>query len=117
MVMLVSLDYASAHVRRDTTDDDADLTAKIEWSSDCVINYLGPQATFLETSGDVATDSAGNPLYVPNAVKGAVCLLAAEYYKNREAMQDGRIGEQWGYGYLPYDVVNMLYPLRDPVIG
>ena len=39
-VMLVRLQEASDHLRRDTTDDDNDLTLKIKAASAAIINYL-----------------------------------------------------------------------------
>lgn len=113
MVMLVSLAKASAHLRQDTDDDDADLTLKIHAASGAVINYLKAGATFLDSSDDVETDSFGDPIGVPYEVEAAVLLLLGDLYANREP-QDTDV---WDRGYLPRAVTALLYPLRDPALA
>jgi hypothetical protein len=115
---LVTLAQARAQLRSTTTADDTDLKMKISAASRAVVHYLdGGGRTFLNSSGQPDTDSAGKPLDVPEDVQLATLMLVAEYYKNREATQDGAVDPQFGYGYLPRPVVALLYPLRLPVIG
>lgn len=116
-MMLVTLQQASDHLRRDTTDDDTDLTLKVHAASAAVLNYLGAGATFLDSSGAVQTDSNGDPVDVPFEVQAATLLLVGEFYKNREGEQGGEIEPSHGYGYLPRPVVALLYPLRDPALS
>lgn len=110
MVMLVSLQQASDHLRRDGNDDDADLTLKIKAASGAVLNYLKSGEDFLDSAGDVELDSAGDPLFVPEEVQAAVLILVGMFY-------DGSSREDWEPGYLPKAVTALLYPLRDPAMG
>lgn len=128
-MQLVTLQEASDHLRRDTSDDDSDLLLKVRAASTAVITYLGSGKNLFEpeydadgnivtdTSGSYipATDSSGNKI-VRFDVKAATLLLIGEFYKNREAEQDGPIDAQYGYGYLPRPVVALLYPLRTPAV-
>ena len=111
-MMLVTLDEASDHLRRDTTDDDDDLTLKIMAASQAVQNYLKTTSPYeLDSNDDVVTDSDGDPV-VRFEVRAAVLMLVGELYRHR----DGD-GSNWGFGYLPLPVRAMLYPLRTPTMG
>lgn len=117
-MMLVSLQEASDHLRRDTEDDDMDLTLKIHAASAAVLNYLKSGAdSFLDSNGEVLQDSSGDPVGVPFEVKAATLLMVGELYKSREGAQEGAVDSQFGYGYLPRSVVALLYPLRDPALA
>lgn len=114
MVMLVSLDQASNHLRRDTDADDADLELKIEAASRAVLNYLKDAeilSTFLNSDGDVDYESDGIPIDVPQEIQQATLLLVGYFYKNRDSSSDFQMG------YLPPAVMALLYPLRDPAIA
>lgn len=110
MVMLVSLQQASDHLRRDTGDDDNDLILKVQAASGAVINYLKDGATFLETA--VELDANGEPIGIPFEVKAAVLLMVGYLYKER----DGDDGKSYEMGYLPRPVMSLLYPLRKPAL-
>lgn len=113
-MMLVTLQEASDHLRRDTTDDNADLELKIRAASAAVLRYLKDASPYeRDSNGDVVVDSNGDP-EVLFEVRAAVLLMLGELYKNREGEQGGEIPTQWGYGYLPRPVVALLYPLRHP---
>lgn len=112
MVMIVTLDQASEHLRRDTTDDDADLTLKIEAASKAVITFLKSGATFLDSQGDVPLDSSGIPV-VPEDIKAATLVLIGILYRDR----DGQEMDKWKQGYLPFTVTALLYPYRDPALA
>ena len=103
--MIVTLQEARDHLRSDTDSDDADLELKIAAAEEVVLTYLK-----LEDSDDI-------PAKAKNAAKAACLLLIGEFYKNREATQDGAVDAQFGYGYLPRPVVSLLYPHRDPSIA
>ena len=126
-MMLVTLQQASDHLRRDTTDDDTDLTLKIAAASNAVLTYLRNTSyayvPTVDSAGQIVRDSAGYPVpaldsagekTVLQDVQFATLLLVGEFYKSREGEQDGAIETQWGYGYLPRAVVALLYPYRDP---
>lgn len=111
--MLVTLAQASAHLRRDTTDDDADLTDKIIAASQVVLNYIGDGADDFINSFNV--DSAGNPI-IPAAVQAATLLLTGILYKIRDG-EGGIINPQFhDQGYLPLAVTALLYPYRTPTV-
>jgi hypothetical protein len=116
-MMLVTLEQASDHLRRDTDADDADLALKIETASELVVDYLKDAATFLDSSGEVPTDSAGNPIGVPARVRQATLLMVGELYKDRDGQQEGAVPTQWGYGYLPQGVTAVLYSMRVPTVA
>lgn len=113
MVMLVSLNQASAHLRRDTSDDDTDLTLKIHAASGAVLNYLKDGATFLDSADEVEVDSFGDPVGVPFEVQAAVLLLVGMFYMDREGVEP----DIWERGYLPRAVTALLYPLRAPALA
>lgn len=116
-MMLVTLEEAKYQLMMDHDQDDPYIMLLIQAASAAVVEYLKDGATFLDSSGEVPVDSAGDPEGVPFQVKAATLILIAEWYKNREAEQDGAIDPQWGYGYLPRPVTALLYPLRDPAMA
>lgn len=123
MVMLVSLKQASDHLRRDTDDDDADLELKIEAASEAVLNYLKDSSaiTFLDTAGEVETDSAGNPVGVPRAIQIATLMLVGIFYRDREGQSGSSnsrsSASEWRQGFLPPAITAVLYPLRTPEVA
>lgn len=118
MVMLVSVDQASAHLRRDTDSDDLDLLGKIMGASQAIMNYIAGGADgFTDSNGDVLPDSDGVAIDVPYDIQIACLLLIGEFYKNREAKQEGVVGAQFGYGYLPQPVISLLMPYRSWSLG
>lgn len=112
---LVTLAQAQFQCKSDAADDDA-LTLYIGAASRAVLAYLDG-ASFLDSDGNVPTDSDGNPADVPEDVQLATLFLVAEWYRNRDAEQGGAVDPQFGYGYLPRPVVALLYPYRTPVLG
>lgn len=49
-------------------------------------------------------------------IKQATKMLAAEWFLNREANNEGRNQGNAGLGFLPQPIQSILYPLRRPVI-
>lgn len=113
MPMLVTLQQASDHLRRDTTDDDADLTLKIKAASRAVINYLksGASVIVFDSFGEVVILSDGLP-DAPEDIQMATLLLLSIFYKDREG-QNERM-DNWQLGYLPMPVQSLLYHYRKP---
>lgn len=110
---LVSLQQASDHLRRDTDADDIDLSLKIAAASRSVLNYLGAGADFFLSSDRVVQlDSNLDPIGIPEEVQMATLILIGEFYSDRQADKTDR----WMHGYLPAPVINLLYPLRTPVM-
>jgi hypothetical protein len=122
MVMLVTLQEASDHLRRDTDDDDADLTLKILAASRAVINYLKNDMSVYEWE----LDSAGDRVYMQNSagdyiireeVKQAVLIMVGIFYIDRDAREytDTESGRaRLGDMSLPRVVHFLLDPLRKP---
>lgn len=125
MYAFVTLQEASDHLRRDTTDDDDDLQAKIYGCSAAVKGYLKTGSPFLpelDSNLDPVYDSEGNVVYerdsngdkiVHPLVEQATLILLSEVYdKTRTANM-----EDWQQGYLPMAVQNLLYTLRTPAMA
>lgn len=113
-MMLVTLEQARQHLRSDSVDDDLDLTEKIMGASNAVLNYLKSGAdAFLDSSGEVITDSSGDPVGVPYAVRAATLLMVGYLYRYRDENESG----EFERGYLPAPVTALLYPLRDPALA
>lgn len=110
-MMLISLDYASDHIRRDQADDDADLERKIRAASRAVVNYLGDSASmFLDSAGDPFVDSNGIVIDVPDDVQMATAMLVAEFY---DGVRGDAVDAQYGYGFMSAPIIALLYPYRD----
>jgi hypothetical protein len=118
-MMLVTFAQAAAHLRRDTTADDADLTLKIEGASKAVMNYIqGPGIDgFTDSAGDVFEDSNGVAQDVPRDIQSATLLLLSDFYNNRTPTASDPVPAEFGYGYLPRAVVALLYPYRSPSLA
>lgn len=109
---LVTLEQAKAHILVIHDQDDAHIQLSIAAASAAVITYLdGAEEVFMDSAGDV--DLA----LVPDDIKWATLLLIGEFFKSREAEQDGEISQAWGYGYLPRPIVALLFPHRENVIS
>ena len=104
---LVSIDQASDHLRRDTTDDDADLELKIEAASAAVMTYIDDDDFLRDSNGEFDTDSDGVVADVPAVVQAATLLMVGELYLSRE----GRFADT-SPGRLPPAVESLLYPLK-----
>lgn len=120
MVMLVSLEQASNHLRRDTADDDSDLIIKIAAASGAVINYLGQSRAedviAFDSSGDIVLDSAGDPVGVPEPIQAAVLLVIGDLYADRDGRDfiEGGTSERLSQIILPRTVHFLLDPYRLP---
>lgn len=116
MPMLVSLTQASDHLRRDTTDDNADLTLKIEAASDLVLRIITDHS-FIESSGFPFEDSAGNYPEVPRAIQMAVLILVGQFYADRigQDYAEGGASPRLGDIVVPRVVHVLLDPFRKPL--
>jgi hypothetical protein len=114
--MLISLQYASDHIRRDTVADNADVTRKIQAASSAIVKYLGMDF-FADSSGFIPEDSSGIALYVPDNVQLATAVLVEFYYAGAYNKPGWQVPEQYGYGYLPQPVIDLIYIDRGPVVA
>lgn len=122
--MLVTLQQASDHLRRDTTDDDLDLTLKIKAASSAVENYLKDKDLVyqytLDSAGDkvFVLDSAGDKI-IRDEVKSAVLILIGNLYIDRDgdAYTKGDYSERLGNESLPKTIHWLLDPLRKPTLA
>lgn len=134
MVMLVTLQQASDHLRRDTTDDDNDLTLKISAISRAILNYLKDDMLayqfemdehgkpVLDSAGDIVylRDSAGD--FIPRTeVQQAVLIMLGVVYIDREGKEyvDPRAAggqERLGNMSLPRVVHWILDAIRTPTL-
>lgn len=112
MVMLVTLQKASDHLRRDTTDDDNDLTLKIAAASQAVLNYL-KEVDFLDSAGEV--DST---MTVPEPIQAAVLLILGGLYNDRdgEDFLEGGNQDRIGKVVIPRAAHFLLDPYRTPTL-
>lgn len=113
-MMLVTLQQASDHLRRDTTDDDADLTLKIKAASRLVMNYLGVgAASFTDSAGDIFVDSHGDAIGIPEDVQIATLMMTGYLFRERDC-DDEKAFEQ---GFLPKAVTALLFPIKAQVFA
>lgn len=131
MVMLVTLQQASDHLRRDTDDDDADLILKIHAASAAIQNYLKDPLLAYEYAKDqygnnlldsadepyLATDSAGDYI-VRQEVQIAVLLVIGVIYTDRYSKEyiEGSGEVRLGNMSLPKAVHWLLDPIRTPTL-
>jgi hypothetical protein len=116
-MMLVTLEEAKAQISVDYDVSDALIELHVKAASRAVCNYLkDAQYTFLDTSGELPTDTSGDPITsgVPPEVKMATLVLIDDFFNHRGPAPTDPVDPQYGYGYLPRAVVALLYPLRDP---
>jgi uncharacterized phage protein (predicted DNA packaging) len=112
MAALLTLDVAKQHLRVDHTDDDADITRKIDQASEIVLDYI-------KRSGPRPTDAEPEPpdwdeATVPPGIAAAVGLMLEELYDDRAA---GGASNEVAMGYLPVKVTAILHRYRDPAIA
>lgn len=119
MTMLVSLAETKARLRYDHSDEDVDLTFLIEACSQMVLNYLKVDESFFagseyDTDGTWPTDSDGVLIGTDNypEVKTATMYLVAVIKRDPSGVES----DKWTMGNLPFPVMAMLYPLRDPAL-
>lgn len=135
MVMLVTLQQASDHLRRDTGDDDDDLIGIIHAASNSVLNYLKKTGVAYEyevdSSGDIEFDTSGRPIYQLDSsgdlvplpeVQSAVLLMIGVLYTDRSAqkyVQGTRdsLNPTLGNFSMPLAVQWLLQPLRKPTLA
>lgn len=110
-MMLITLSDALNHLNHPQAQN-PEITIYIHAASAAVLNYLKSGAdSFLDSAGEVITDSNDEPVGVPYEVRAAVMILVGYLFRNRDT-NDG-----FNAGYLPAPVTALLYPLRDPALA
>ena len=102
--MLATLAQAKAQVYAAHSASDTTLTEYLEAASEAVLTYL-------------RVAEADLPAGAVFAARQATLILVAEWFKNREAEQQGQVPAEYGYGYLPQPVIALLFPHRDPAVA
>ncbi|MGF6986543.1 hypothetical protein QFZ99_006084 [Paraburkholderia atlantica] len=94
---LITLDDARAHLRIDGDLLDSALEIAVAAASASVWTYLKRDEPYPDDA-------------IPPDVKMAALLMAGNFIRD----PDGAEAASWIQGYLPWPVVNLLYPYRDP---
>lgn len=118
MYKLVGLEETKAHLRIDTSDDDAYLELLINACSGAVNNYLKRDYADIQSDQDVGGDvsieyDSDGVIDTEDEVKLACLYMIGVMYRDR----DGELMKEWQHGYLPNPVMALLYPLRDPSLS
>lgn len=99
---LVDVDTVKMRLRVDTDFEDSDLDLMIDSASAAVNRYLRRDDQYY----------IDNPDIEPEVVHAALVLIGI-MYRDR----DGEEMKDWQHGYLPFPVINLIYPLRDPAFA
>jgi hypothetical protein len=116
-MMYITLAQAKTQCRVDHPDEDTDIILKVQQASAMVKNYLKDASPF-----EPVRDGDDNPLYDSNdeliddvalddvryEIKAATAILFQKLYDRTFEAKPG---------YLPDEVVAILYPLRDPALA
>ena len=108
-IQIVTKEEAMAWLHYD--EEPAELTMLIEGVSDAVIRYLGDNATFVDSSGELDTDA------LPQAVKLAALVWMAPLDQDREGKSKEDALASLVNGEPPLGVVRLLALLRDPTLA
>ena len=116
-MLYVSLADAKSHCRVTHDEDDSDIVGKIEAASSMVKSYLKNVSPFepqRDADDTPLFDSSGYSIVdttldaVRYEVRAAVLILVQKLYDQDFNTEPG---------YLPTEVMSILYPLRDPTIA
>lgn len=111
--MLVSLAQAKARLRIDDDADDVNVELLIAGASLACLRYMGDVALYNDSAGEIPTDTAGDPIGIPEDVQIAVIYLVGIWYRD----PDGVESDKWEHGFLPTPVISILYPFRLPTLA
>jgi Phage gp6-like head-tail connector protein len=94
---LISIEEARAHLRIDEDVLTEGLTLAVAAANASVSTYLKRKQDYPENE-------------IPDDVKMAALLMAGYFIRD----PDGADTAAWQQGYLPFPVIAMCYPYRDP---
>ena len=114
-MMLVSLAQAKLRTKFDTDAADDDIELAIKGASRMVLNHIGSHAEgFFDSSGEIALDSAGVAIDIPEDIQNATLYLAAWMIRN----PDSDPGKEFSdLSFLPKPVIAMLVQYRTPTVA
>ena len=101
MIEYVPFDLAKLWLRVDTDDLDPAIRIAILAASGLCANYLKSAAVWEKTED------------VPPPVQAATLIMLGTLFRD----PDGADAANWQQGFLPFPVMNLLYPLRDPALS
>lgn len=102
---LITVAEAENHLRVDSGDDTAAITAYIAAASAAIKTYCG-DGIYSDEALTVVRDD----------VKSACKLLVGDFYRYRDSQSNDKVDGQYGYGYLPNYVTALLFPYRQLVM-
>lgn len=112
MVALVTLDKAKRALRYDDTDSDDIIQDAINDASKAILEYCD-DGYFVDTSGDVPADTAGDAVGIPSDVQRACIYLAGMYLRDPSGFDQ----KDFADGFMPPALRSLLNPYRTPVVG
>lgn len=102
----ITLDIAKAHLRVDHTDDDADITRKLDQANAIVWDYIKK----VPDGSDGWAPTAGQL----SIVESATLMVLSKLYDDRNiGEEDGNVA----LGYLTLQVTSILHRLRHPALA
>jgi hypothetical protein len=112
MAGLITLEVGKAHLRVDHTDDDADITRKIDQASAFVLTYIKKTIGTVDPEDPSIVDWTDET--VPPDVAAAVEMMLESFYDDRSA---GDVVNEIALGYPPPRVAALLHRWRDPALA
>lgn len=112
MAALLTLDVAKKHLRVDHTDDDDDITRKINQASAIVLDYIKKTIGTPDPNDPSIVD--WDDTTVPPPVAAAVEIMLSKLYDDRAA---GATDNEVAMGYLPKTATSILHRYRDPALA
>lgn len=106
--MLVSIDRAKTQEYIIHSEDDLEVTLKIQEASDIVLDYIGDRANVNNWSAEYPLPDGALP--VPGVVSAAVLLVFGALWEGREGAQDSPEP-------ISPAVERLLRRYRDPVVS
>ena len=105
----ITLEVAKQHLRVDTTDDDADITRKLDQANAIVWDYIKHEPD--ETGDDAWAPTAAQLLIIETATM----MVLSKLYDDRNIGEEDN--QNVALGYLTPQVTAILHRLRTPALA
>lgn len=115
MTALIALDVAKQHLRVEHTDDDDDITLKIEQASEICLDYIKQRGDRVAVTDPPTPVVPWDETTVPKPVQAAAMMMLSKLYDDRSAGQEN--DERMAIGYLTPAITALLHRFRDPAIA